>query len=219
MKTLTLTEKALVAVSAALIMTIAVIAHYAIAEKKALASAALNAKVQDGIIAKANAAIKDLQGRMDARDAADAKAQKGFQDESAAIKTPAQAVTRLKSTGAQVVTLDTRDVPDKIKKALPDPDGAGYVLMTAQTSVDLARLTVDLQAARARIVTLTADNADLRAQLAQAKTAQDAAQNKSKGWQTAAKGGSWARRTLSAGKWAATGGLIVYVAIKVLGKK
>lgn len=219
MRALTITEKALIAVSAALVITLGVIVHYAIAEKKALAVAAVNAKTQDAIITKANTAIADLQKRMNERDAADAKAQKVFADESAAIKTPAQAVTRLKSTGAQVVTLDTRDVPDKIKAALPDPDGAGYVLMTAQSGVDLARLTVDLQAARARIVTLTADNTDLRAQLAQAKTAQGAAQSKSKGWETAAKGGSWARRTLSAGKWAAAGGVVVYVLVKVLGKK
>lgn len=218
MKNMTLTERALIIVSAALFVVLCVIAHSYVKEQKALGGAEANAKAQDSIIAAKNETIKSAEARITDRDAAAAKRDKDFADLKASIKNIPDAISEIQADnpGASVVEMKPNEIPSKIKAQLPDaPD---YAVMTQQTAVDLAQSGIDLKACRADLQTVRQDKTDLTTSLKAAQAAQKAAENKSDGWDKAAHG-TWATRTVSAGKWAAIGGGIVYVITQVFKKK
>lgn len=218
MKNMTLTERALIIVSAALFVVLCVIAHSYVKEQKALGGAEANAKVQDAIIAAKNETIESAKARIADRDAAAAKRDKDFDDLKASIKNVPDALKEIKedNPGAEVIEFNPKDIPSKIKAQLPDaPD---YAVMTQQTAVTLAQSGVDLKACRVDLDACRKDKTDFATALKAAQDAQKRAEDKSRGWEQAAHG-TWATRTVSAGKWSALGGAAVYVITQVFKKK
>jgi hypothetical protein len=214
---MTNTEKALIIVSAALVVLIAVGAYFYVEQVRNLAKAEAYSAAKDEVISKLNASIKDAQSRMDKRDADWQEQEKLFEKQLAEIKTQDQARKALAESGAPTVEVAREQLPANVQQQLPD--AKSYTVITPDEAVRFARSLVEADRLKGEVDKLTNDNVDLRGQLKDAQQAQKETESKAHEWKNAAHGGTWARRSVSALKWGAISGGIVYVAVKVFHRK
>lgn len=210
-------EKALIAVSVALVVLLAIGADLYVKQVRELATAQAFSEAQKVIIAKNDALITDAQKRLDARDKAFSEAQQQFADERAKIITAAQAAAAIKrnTPGADDLASVKRDqLPAQVQQQLPN--APSYEVMTEGTAVRLGQQTVDLKACNESVTKLTADNKDLSTQKAAAESGKQAAQQEAQKWQEAAKGGTVTRRAVNGGKLVVIGAACGAIAAEVL---
>jgi CRISPR/Cas system-associated exonuclease Cas4 (RecB family) len=215
---MTKVEKSLIGVSLCLLIALGMIAYFYAEQQKDLASARAFSEAKDEVILASNRTIKEAEVRMDERKKVWAERESELAKERAAIKTPADARKRIAKDipGAAMTEVRRDQLPPEVQAQLPN--APSYTVTTAETTVKLAQALADLTHANESVGKITADNADLRVKLKQEQDKFAAANAKAQKWEKAAKGGSWARRTVSAGKLVVTGALIGWTLGKIFKK-
>lgn len=210
-------EKLFIAVTVVLALVLGVGAYYYVQNARDLAGADAVAKLKAEDARRADVAIDALQKQMDARDKLFADQQAQLERARDAITTQAQAVAAIRThvTGAQVQSVTPDQLPESLRKLLGN--APGYTVMTDDTAIKFARMSVDVERLTGQVTALTADNADLKRQLTEEKTARKDAEDTANSYKHVAKR-SWIRRVFSAGKWTTVGAAGAVTAVVVVEK-